>query len=171
MRNRKNAETHGLYGLVLREGDKKYYDYIKQFDNQTILEESYNLIHAKVMTWAKNDGDVPEWTSYVLAVFEALMEKGKIGEGTYLEARKRLLHSPSLVDIAKMLQQSTTILNTCYKLQEEARFRRENEILTQLVKDVLQRSTDANAKQIAVNCVSTLRLEAGVDVSELLEAS
>jgi hypothetical protein len=73
-----------------------------------------------------------------------------------------------LVDVAKMLQQSASILNTCYKLQEEARIRRENQTLMQLVKDVLQYATDADTKHLAVNCISALKLEAGADVSELL---
>lgn len=164
----KNSQKHNLYGNSLTEKELEYYNFVKNHTCEYILSEDFYLIHALLASAIAPSRE--EKYKPVLEMCRELVSESKIQQETYYTVRN-YLSSPNLTSISKILSTTATLATTLKKAEEHAKMRREVQILMQLVKDVLQHATDVNTRRLAVNCIASLKLGAGSDVTELLQVS
>lgn len=161
-----NAVTHGLYGAVLRGKDLARLQKVREYSNGEILQSNFELLHAKLMGAVDGDVKIPLRFEKIYAIAEMMAEQEEF-DGNDLPELKERLSGMDLEAIARISVTASGLANAARACFNDGNIQAQNQILKGFVISILRQCTDMQARQMAVNAIAQLKLDAGLPSEEL----
>lgn len=161
-----NAETHGLYGSVLRGKDLARLKKVREYTNGAILQSNFEMVQAKLLGVVEGDVRLTEKFNKLYGVAELMAEQGEFEPDDLYELKLRLA-GVDLEKIARISATTAGLASQAVAQSDIGNIQAQNNILRSFVIDVLKLSSDTAMRSLAVQVISRLKLEAGLPVEEL----
>lgn len=167
-RSRMNAKTHGLYGQILSGNAATRYRKTLEHDPASILQDSFYLIHAKVMGVLENDVKFSKQAQIVLQACEILVDNGELEPEFYDELRL-LLSRMDVEKLSRILNSTVNLANASVFLNRMGNLQKQLAIAMGFIRTVLRVTSDETVRELAIAAISEMKLDAGLPVEEIDE--
>ncbi|MUG99809.1 hypothetical protein F7734_49080 [Scytonema sp. UIC 10036] len=168
MATKKRSKINNLYLEALQGKDLENYKQLVSCEISDILLANFRYVHCRLLSLLSGDVELKASFKRIIELAEELCENGELSEDDLLEI-KRLLGGVNLQQIANISSTASTLAVTASKVSKEGDIFLQNKILKQFLIDILQKSQDTVARQLAINALATLKLEAGLPTERLNE--
>lgn len=162
----RNAEIHGLYSTALKGKDAENLKKVQEFENGAILQSNFEMIHAKLYSAISGEVRLSNAYAKIYAIAEMMVESGEFSENDLLELKLRLANV-NLDTIARVSVTASSLASAAVAHDVQGNIGGQNQILREFVVEVLKNSTDVTTRGLAIQCISRLKLDAGLPVEEL----
>lgn len=161
-----NSRVHGLYSTVLTGKDLARLGTVQQYSQQQILQNSFELIHAKLLGVIEGDVRLAARYQKLYAIAEMMSEQGEFDWQDLPELKLRLA-GMNIEALTRVSASTVPLANAARQLSEEGNLRKQNNLLMNFLGQVLSGSKEIELRQTAIQYVERLKLEAGVPVQEI----
>lgn len=161
-----NAVTHGLYGSVLQGKDLVRLKKVREFSTGEVLQSNFEMIQAKLLGCVEGDVRIPKKFEQIYGMAEMMAEDGEFSQEDLQDLKMRL----SGADIDKILRVSvgsTALVGAARAANQHGDIVRQNSILQEFVIRVMRSSQDKSIREMAVQAIARLKLDAGLPVEAL----
>ncbi|MBW4660967.1 MAG: SCA7 domain-containing protein [Drouetiella hepatica Uher 2000/2452] len=160
-----NAVKHGLYARVLTGAAAVRFEAVQQHDPASILRESFCMVHARALGLLEGEGKFDRQAQTVLEACTVLVEAGELSEDFVKELELRLLNL-DIERLARILNSTVNLANAAVFHERMGNLQRQYDRLMGYLQDSV-RLGDRSIKELALQAIQELKLEAGLPLEEL----
>jgi hypothetical protein len=161
-----NAVTHGLYGSILKGRDLARLQKVREYSNGEILQSNFEMLHAKLMGAVDGDVKIPKRFEKIYALAEMMADQEEFDINDLPELKEKL-SGMDIEAIARISVTASGLASAARSCFDDGNIVAQNRILREFMVNVLRQSQDSMCRQMAVNAIARMKLDAGLPAEEL----